>query len=280
MRRAVVAALLGLCVAAPAGAAARSVEVFSPDGTIGRVDLPVRSTRAVPAAEARALASSPITALQNAGSPKNHIDLVIMGDGYTASEQALFRQHALTKWQRIATTEPFREYASYFNVWLVDVESNESGVDNDPTPPTMRDTALDGQFWCQGTERLLCVDQAKATAAAKAAPGADQILVLANSTKYRRGRRRRGHVVGRQRGGLADHGPRARPLAGRPGRRVRLLLPRGRGRGLDPGRHDPGALRLVSGRRSGRAGRAEHHGEQGPRRRQGEVVALGRRAVA
>jgi hypothetical protein len=69
-------------------------------------------------------------------------------------------------------------------VWTVDVASNEAGVDNDPYPGTLRDTALDGQFWCNGTERLVCVDQAKASAAAAAAPGADQVLVLVNSAKY------------------------------------------------------------------------------------------------
>jgi hypothetical protein len=181
------ALLLSLAIAAlsaPAGAATRPVEVFAPDGTISRVDLPVREQPKLPAAQARLLAASPVTALQDSGSPSNHMDLVIMGDGYTADQQDLFHEQALAKWEAIRRTEPFTEYASYFNVWLVDVVSNESGIDNDPTPPTMRDTALDGQFWCNGTERLVCVDQAAATAAAKAAPGADQVLVLVNSTKY------------------------------------------------------------------------------------------------
>jgi len=185
VRRGLLAPLLILAAATPAHAAGtHPVEVFSPDGTITRVDVPVKAPAPLPAATARRLAASPVTPLQDSGSPDNHMDLVIMGDGYTADQQDLFRQNALAKWERIRQTEPFTEYASYFNVWLVDVVSNESGVDNDPTPPTMRDTALDGQFWCNGTERLVCVDQAKAQAAAAAAPGADQILVLVNSTKY------------------------------------------------------------------------------------------------
>lgn len=187
MRRAVLAPLVAvfLTVAAPAQAVeTHPVEVFSPDGSITRVQVPVQPQTRLSAAETQALADTHVTALQNAGPSANRIDLVILGDGYTADQQALFHEHAVAKWERIARTEPFTEYASYFNVWLVDVVSNESGVDNDPTPPAMRDTALDGQFWCNGTERLLCVNQAKASAAAAAAPGADQILVLANSTKY------------------------------------------------------------------------------------------------
>ena len=160
------------------------VEVFAEDGAITRVEVPVRPQVPVPAAEAAALAASPVTPLQDSGPSSNRLDLVIVGDGYTAAEQALFRQHAADKWAAIARTEPFASYAPFFNVWLVEVVSAESGVDNDPRPPTQRATALDAQFWCSGTERLLCVDQAKARAAASAAPGADQILVLANSTKY------------------------------------------------------------------------------------------------
>src|SRR4051794_30151282 len=168
MRTVGLASLLVLALAPAASAATQSTEVFSPDGTIARIDVPMRAQVPLPAAQARLLAASNVTPLQDSGSTKNHMDLVIMGDGYTAAEQGLFRQQALAKWEAIRRTQPFTQYASYFNVWLVDVVSNESGVDNDPTPPTMRDTALDGQFWCNGTERLVCVDQAKATAAAKA----------------------------------------------------------------------------------------------------------------
>src|SRR4051812_38749824 len=124
MRRALLVSLLALAAAAPAAAAA-PVEVFAPDGTISRVDLPVQRPAPLAAPEARALAASRVTALQDAGPPANHIDLVIMGDGYTAAEQRLFHQHALAKWQRIKQTEPFKEYARYFNVWLVDVVSDE-----------------------------------------------------------------------------------------------------------------------------------------------------------
>nr|CEL15617.1 putative secreted protein [Kibdelosporangium sp. MJ126-NF4]CTQ90344.1 putative secreted protein [Kibdelosporangium sp. MJ126-NF4] len=47
-----------------------------------------------------------------------------------------------------------------------------------------RDTALDTYFWCGGTERLLCVNETKAKQFAASAPQVDQVLVVANSTKY------------------------------------------------------------------------------------------------
>ena len=194
--RLLLAALLMACMASllvPAAAGAKIdaastrtelVEVFSPDGSITRVEVPKVEPAALSRVEAAALADSDLGSLQVSGPSENRIDLVIIGDGYTAAEMAKFRDHAASKWQDIKRFEPFTSYASYFNVWVVDVVSPQSGVDHDPRPPVLRDTALDMQFWCNGTERLLCVDQNKARAAAAAAPGADQILVLANSTKY------------------------------------------------------------------------------------------------
>jgi hypothetical protein len=192
---------VALCIAAASPAAAalpatptvdgaggtgaqRMVEVFAEDGAISRISVPVEPDIALPRAEQAALAASTVTPLHQSGPSSNRLDIVILGDGYTEAQLGLFHQHAEAKWRDISGTEPFTTYASYFNVWMVDVVSPQSGVDNDPTPPTQRDTALDMQFWCNGTERLLCVNQTKAQAAAAAAPGVDQILVLANSSKY------------------------------------------------------------------------------------------------
>lgn len=70
-----------------------------------------------------------------------------------------------------------------FNVHRVDLPSNESGVD-EPDLGIFRDTALDMAFNCGGIPRLLCVNVNKAYAAAASAPDIDQILVIANSTRY------------------------------------------------------------------------------------------------
>ncbi len=163
------------------------VEVFHEDGTMAwvHVDQPLAAHGAVPtSAEAARLASGQVTALHESGPSENRFDLVIVGDGYTADQLALFHEHARAKVAAISGIEPFTSYFGMFNVWMVDVVSNESGVDNDPYPGPDVDTALDMEFWCQGIERLLCVNQAKALAAAEAAPEVDHVLVLANSTKY------------------------------------------------------------------------------------------------
>lgn len=182
MRSVAIVALLALAI--PAAAQARELEVPLAGGALTRIDVPDAPATPLAAAEAEALADGELVTLHASGPSANRFDLVIVGDGYTAEQQGLFRQHAQAQWDEVRTTPPFDRYTGMFNVYAVHVVSPEAGVDNDPRPPTMRDTALDMEFWCSGVERALCVDEAKARAAAAAAPEADVVLALANSTKY------------------------------------------------------------------------------------------------
>jgi len=118
------------------------------------------------------------------GDPSNRIDLVIVGDGYTASELGLFAEHAQRGVDDLFSIMPFSEYASLFNVHRVDVISNESGVDGDPTRDIERDNALGMSFWCGGTQRLLCANTLAVRQAADNAPDWDQVFAVANSTTY------------------------------------------------------------------------------------------------
>ncbi|GII82582.1 hypothetical protein Ssi03_05720 [Sphaerisporangium siamense] len=158
-------------------------EVFSPDGTISRVLVPARKPAALSRELVQKAAAAEVIPLQETGPSAQRFDLVIIGDGYTAAQMGLLRQHAESKWAEVAAVEPFKKYKNSFNVWLVNVVSNQSGVDNDPYGTT-RDTALDMTFYCAGTARLLCLDTAKAQAYAAAAPQVDVILALGNSTTY------------------------------------------------------------------------------------------------
>lgn len=120
----------------------------------------------------------------NRGIPDNRVDFVIVGDGYTASEQGQFHNDATLIQNNFFRYEPFISYEPYFRFTQIEVVSNESGVDNDPTQGINRDTALDMSYWCGGTERLLCVNVGKAYQAAASAPDIDHVIAIANSSKY------------------------------------------------------------------------------------------------
>ncbi|MFE9258069.1 M64 family metallopeptidase [Streptomyces sp. NPDC006879] len=125
-----------------------------------------------------------VSKLVDNGPTADRLDIVVIGDGYTAAGLDQFHQDALRKWQEISAVEPYATYRGLFNVWAVDAVSRESGVSGDPGANSVRDTALGAFFWCEGIERLLCIDQEKTDGYIAKAPEADLVLVLANSAKY------------------------------------------------------------------------------------------------
>lgn len=147
--------------------------------TGGFVELPVRIPNRLSTLPARGSET-----ILPTGDPANRVDVVFVGDGYTAGELG---QYAIDVDGLIAAyfaQEPFARYAMYYNAHRVDVVSNESGVDNDPVQGINKDTALDMGFWCGNTERLLCVDVSKAYSYAANAPDIDLVAAIANSSKY------------------------------------------------------------------------------------------------
>ncbi|MHC4543657.1 MAG: M64 family metallopeptidase [Planctomycetota bacterium] len=129
------------------------------------------------------LSEWPVTTIIDNGPMSNRIDIVVVGDGYTASELGSYATHVQNIVSGYFAEEPMAAYASYFNVHRVDVVSNESGVD-ELDNGIYRDTALDMAYGCNNTPRLLCIDVGKAVAAASNAPEVELIFALANSTRY------------------------------------------------------------------------------------------------
>ncbi|MFI1651379.1 M64 family metallopeptidase [Streptomyces avidinii] len=129
-------------------------------------------------------ADGEVTKMVDNGSTTDRLDVVVIGDGYTAAELGRFHTDAAQKWAEVTAVEPYTTYRNLFNVWTVDAVSRESGVSGDPDPAAVRDTALGSYFWCENIERLLCIDQPKVDAYVAKAPAADLVIVLANSAKY------------------------------------------------------------------------------------------------
>ncbi|MFJ8628975.1 M64 family metallopeptidase [Kitasatospora sp. NPDC093550] len=189
---ALAAAFLGAAPSwsAPAGTTAppptRQVEAFAEDGSISRVQAPTASpfVAAPPQGVAPLQGDGDVTPLVHGGDPATKLDVVVIGDGYAAQEQQKFLTDAAEKWREVTAVEPYATYRGLFNVWAVSAVSPESGVTGDPDQATVRHTALGSYFWCDGVERLLCVDEKAVERYAAKAPQADLVLVVANSAKY------------------------------------------------------------------------------------------------
>lgn len=131
-----------------------------------------------------AAADGDVGSLVKNGPTADKLDVVFIGDGYTSGRQADFHADARSKWDQMSAVEPYASYKDLFNVWTVDAVSNQSGVSGDPSKDVVKDTALDSYFWCDGLERLLCLDTGRVESYAAKAPQADLVVVLANSSKY------------------------------------------------------------------------------------------------
>ncbi|MEU6328633.1 M64 family metallopeptidase [Streptomyces sp. NPDC047049] len=174
----------GAATASPQGHRTQQVEYFTGAAGHPRHTTVPASEPVSPAERAAIAGDGDVTSIVQNGPVGAKLDVVFIGDGYTAAQQEDFHADVRTKWAKISAVEPYASYAGLFNVWAVDAVSNESGVSGDPTQDVVRDTALDSAFFCEGTERLLCVDTGKVESYASKAPAADLVVMLANSTKY------------------------------------------------------------------------------------------------
>jgi hypothetical protein len=134
-----------------------------------------------------------VVPVQVTGDPAKRFNLVVLGDGYTAADMPKFREHVDKHLNVLWTIEPFKSYRSYVNVYAVEIESAESGVDCDPALDSpRRDTPLGMGFWggcnANSVQRLLSVNGTAANTYADRVTGTTranrQLLAIGNSDTY------------------------------------------------------------------------------------------------
>lgn len=122
------------------------------------------------------------TLVHDGGPPDERLDLVILGDGYTADQQDAFAEDVRAVVDYLLSIEPYDRYADLLNVWQVSTASNQTGVSHAGDP---RNTAFGCAYDCAGIERLVCCDDADVLQAVdRSVPDADGILVLLNDAEY------------------------------------------------------------------------------------------------
>lgn len=88
-----------------------------------------------------------VVPLQVTGPAKDRLNLIIFGDGYTASEMDKFLQDVDRNLNVQWSVEPFRSYRYYFNVYMVLTPSKDSGISCDPDDGNVRrDTVFKLQY--------------------------------------------------------------------------------------------------------------------------------------
>ncbi len=117
------------------------------------------------------------------GEPAEKVDLLILGDGYTADEMDLYGEHARQAAELLFSFPPFSDRKDDFNVWAIDVAAEESGISR-PRSGLWRASPLGMSYNSFDSERyVLTLENRRLREIAAQAPY-DALLLIANSEKY------------------------------------------------------------------------------------------------
>jgi len=117
------------------------------------------------------------------GEPRDKVDLLLMGDGYTHAEMDKWHSDARRLAGLLFAVSPFKERRADFNVWALDTPSDENGVSR-PSDGIYHRSALGATYDAFGSERyVLTFDNRRLREAAAAAPY-EFIEIIVNDRKY------------------------------------------------------------------------------------------------
>jgi hypothetical protein len=128
-------------------------------------------------------ANTKVWAVMQNGEPRDKVDLLLMGDGYTAAEMEKWHQDARRMVETLFAASPFKERRADFNVWAVDTPADQSGVSR-LSDGVDRRSPLRATYDAFGSERyVLTFDNKRLREAASAAPY-EFIEIIVNDRKY------------------------------------------------------------------------------------------------
>ena len=121
--------------------------------------------------------------LQRSGDPQTKVDLLLLGDGYTAAECATFRAQARRLSNALFAVEPFKARRSDFNVWGLCPSSAQSGVAS-PSRNIYRRSPVGAAYDAFATERYILTFENRAWRDIAAWAPYEYVIILTNGDTY------------------------------------------------------------------------------------------------
>lgn len=121
-------------------------------------------------------------ALEN-GPPHDKVDLVIVAEGYTAEQWEKFKRDVQRLTDTLLNTAPFGQYREKLNIRGVFRPSADSGVD-EPTKGLFRNTVVNASYNALDASHYCLVNDNKSLRDIASRVPYDNVIVLANSTRY------------------------------------------------------------------------------------------------
>jgi len=124
-----------------------------------------------------------VNQIQYNGEYSSKVDLVFLPEGYTESEMDKFSADVQRFTESLFNTPPFTERRNDFNVWSVNLPSEESGMDISGEG-IYKNTALNAGFYTFGVDRYLTTPDMKSIRDAVWNVPCDAVFILVNSERY------------------------------------------------------------------------------------------------
>ena len=124
-----------------------------------------------------------VVAIHESGDPVNKVDLLLMGDGYTAAKHDAFIATAIEATEILLNTSPFKERRDDFNVWAVAPAAAQSGISR-PSTETYRDSPIASTYDAFLSERYILTFDNKAMRRIASSAPYDFVEILTNSEVY------------------------------------------------------------------------------------------------
>ncbi|RMG46689.1 MAG: peptidase M64 [Acidobacteria bacterium] len=130
-----------------------------------------------------AIQEADVTELMIGGDPARKVDLLVLGDGYTAAQRPKFLADARRALAALFAVEPFRSRKEDFNVRALFTPSPQPGITR-PRAGIFRDTPLGTRYNAFDSERyVLTFDDHRWRDIAASAPY-DVVAIMVNERKY------------------------------------------------------------------------------------------------
>ena len=124
-----------------------------------------------------------VWAVMQNGAPRDKVDLLLLGDGYTAAEMDKWHRDARRTADTLFAVSPFKERRQDFNVWAIDTPAEQSGVAR-PSDGVYRRSPVRAGYDAFGSERyVLTFDNKRLREIAAAAPY-EFVEIVVNGRKY------------------------------------------------------------------------------------------------
>lgn len=117
------------------------------------------------------------------GPSTEKVDILILGDGYRKEDLGKFRKDAKHFNDALFSTTPFKERKKDFNVWTIEVVSQDSGIDK-PDKNIWKASAFGTAYNTFGSARYILTEENRMLRDVAASAQYDFIDILVNDNRY------------------------------------------------------------------------------------------------